>query len=71
MDQARYQKAGKTDRLLKRFRYKEALDLVLTEKTPPKVVSLFIELARRDALKIALSNRDVESLAPIMMFLVR
>lgn len=63
---------GKTDTFLKKFEYREALDSVLGKDTqPPKVVSLLIELARRDGLKLALSNRNADALMPIMVFLVR
>lgn len=65
-------KMGKTDTFLKKFEYREALDSVLGKDTqPPKVVSLLIELARRDGLKLALSNRNADALMPIMVFLVR
>ena len=48
------------------------LDTVLASKgNQEQVVSLLIELARRDGLKIALSNRDADEIVPIMKFIIR
>ena len=63
---------SQTDRLLRKFDYRSALDSVLKfrEIAPAKVISLIIELARRDGLKIALSNRDGSEITPILSFVV-
>eukprot|EP00794_Sanderia_malayensis_P009625 gene9625-10610_t len=73
VEQDKPRKYSKTDTLLKSFEYREALDSVLvdTQVQPPKVISLLLELARRDALKQALSNRTADSLMPIMAFLTK
>merc|ERR1712226_1763236 len=50
------------DQLLKKFQYIDALDEVLRSKDPKAVIAVLEELGRRQGLKIALSNRDEESL---------
>ncbi len=71
MKQVKSRKPGKTDKFLQKFEYRQALDSVVKENQPPKVVSLLIELARREGLMIALSNRNAESLMPLMQFLTK
>jgi len=59
------------DVALKQFRYGEALDGALETRIPQVVVAVLEELGKRRGLTIALSNRDEESLEPILSFLVR
>ncbi|EGG04547.1 uncharacterized protein MELLADRAFT_49117 [Melampsora larici-populina 98AG31] len=60
------------DRMLKSFRYGDALDSVLTPSTPPNITfALCRELIHRDGLHQALSGRDEVSLAPILRFLTK
>ncbi|KAJ3226104.1 snoRNA-binding rRNA-processing protein [Clydaea vesicula] len=61
----------KFDKFLKKFQYGDALDSVLNTRnqSPVIIVSLLQELIHRDALKLALSNRDDVSLEPIAKFL--
>lgn len=65
------QKHSKADRYLRKFQYHDALDAVLGSNgaNATYVISLLTELSRRDALEIALSNRDADSLKEIMHFL--
>ncbi|KAH9813390.1 WD40-repeat-containing domain protein [Melampsora americana] len=68
----RKQKLQVWDRMLKSFRYGDALDSVLTPATPPNITfALCRELIHRDGLHQALSGRDEVSLAPILRFLTR
>jgi len=69
----RYPKDSPTDKYLRSYQYHEALDSVLGKnQCPPKyVISVILELSRRDALEIALSNRDPASLVPIIRFLTK
>ncbi|XP_002167466.1 U3 small nucleolar RNA-associated protein 15 homolog isoform X1 [Hydra vulgaris] len=66
-------KLSKADRHLQKFRYHEALDCVLVTgcDNTEYVISVLTELSRRNALKVALKNRDANSLLSIMKFLVR
>ena len=66
-------KLAKADRCLQKFRYHDALDAVLGEcgANPPYVISVIVELSRRNALEIALADRDAESLKELLYFLVR
>jgi U3 small nucleolar RNA-associated protein 15 len=59
------------DVAMKRFRYAEALDQVLATKHPRSIVGVLEELGRRRALTHALSNRDEESLEPLLSFVIR
>lgn len=63
-------KLSQADKLLKSFKYSEALDSVLTKPVDPVVVvSLFDELAYRSTTVLALSKRDQESLQPVLQFI--
>jgi len=64
-------KLRKYDQCLKQFRYGDALDEALDTRIPQVVVAVLEELGKRRGLTIALSNRDEESLEPILAFLVR
>eukprot|EP00559_Dactyliosolen_fragilissimus_P009081 CAMPEP_0184872532 /NCGR_PEP_ID=MMETSP0580-20130426/41343_1 /TAXON_ID=1118495 /ORGANISM="Dactyliosolen fragilissimus" /LENGTH=807 /DNA_ID=CAMNT_0027375347 /DNA_START=175 /DNA_END=2598 /DNA_ORIENTATION=+ len=55
------------DKLLRQFRYGDALDEALT-KDPRAVAMVLEELGRRNGLRIALSDRDEERLEPILSF---
>jgi U3 small nucleolar RNA-associated protein 15 len=60
------------DKLLKKFRYAEALDSVLKSADRPVVVASFLqELIYRSALKRALAGRDETTLKPMLTFLSR
>jgi U3 small nucleolar RNA-associated protein 15 len=60
------------DKALRQFRYGEALDEALSTKTPLIVSAVLEELSkRRSGLEIALSNRDEETLEPILAFCAR
>lgn len=66
----------KYDRLLKTFKYREALDAVLSEaETEPvtetkelTVVAMLENLVLRDGLGIAIGGRDEETLLPLLRF---
>jgi U3 small nucleolar RNA-associated protein 15 len=64
-------KLAKYDIALKQFRYSDALDEALATRIPRTVVAVFEELGKRQGLTIALSNRDEETLEPILSFIVR
>lgn len=64
-------KLAKFDLALKQFRYADALDEALGTRIPQSVVAVLEELGKRRGLTIALSNRDEESLEPILAFTVR
>lgn len=59
------------DVALREFRYGDALDDALESRIPQVVVAVLEELGKRRGLTIALSNRDEESLEPILSFTVR
>jgi len=64
----------KVDRCLRKFRYHDALDAAFESDTSlhaPYIISVFHELARRNALQIALSNRDGTTLDKILNFLTK
>ncbi|ORY90894.1 WD40-repeat-containing domain protein [Leucosporidium creatinivorum] len=68
----RKKKLMEWDRLLKDFRYSDALDSVLRKDvTPATTFALLDELIHRDGLPIALANRHDLSLEPILRFLVK
>lgn len=67
--QMKREKLKMYDRLLKGFQYMDALDEVLKSKDPKAVVAVLEELGRRQGLKIALSNRDEESLETVLSFI--
>jgi hypothetical protein len=64
-------KLAKFDLALKQFWYGDALDEALETRIPQAVVAVLEELGKRRGLAIALSNRDEESLEPILAFTVR
>ena len=64
-------KLSQYDKLLKAFKYQEALDTALATKHPVVVISLIEELLRRNGLKIALSGRDEVTLEPFVSFLIK
>lgn len=60
------------DRLLKDFRYADALDAVLKPAVPAATTcALLTELIHRSALAIALANRHDLSLEPVLRFLLK
>jgi len=62
------------DTCLRKYQYHDALDAVCCEDRHDHasiITSLIMELSRRDALEIALSNRTAESLVNIVKFLTR
>ena len=60
------------DVALQQFRYGDALDAALETRQPPTVAAVLEELGRRPSgLTIALSNRDEESLEPVLAFTAR
>ena len=64
-------KLNRWDAAMKKFRYAEALDEVLGTKNPKIIVGVLEELGRRRALTHGLSNRDEESLEPLLSFIIR
>ena len=64
-------KLQKFDVALKQFRYGDALDESLETRNPQVVVAVLEELGKRQGLTIALSNRDEETLEPILSFTCR
>ncbi|BGP45421.1 U3 small nucleolar RNA-associated protein 15 [Rhodotorula kratochvilovae] len=68
----RRRKLTEWDRMLKNFRYGDALDSVLRgDVTPATAFALLDELIRRDGLPIALANRTDLTLEPVLAFLVK
>ncbi|GAA5877675.1 hypothetical protein JCM1840_004981 [Sporobolomyces johnsonii] len=68
----RRRKLTEWDRMLKNFRYGDALDSVLRKDvTPATTFALMEELIHRDGLPIALANRHDLSLEPVLSFLVK
>ncbi|KAK9897490.1 WD40 repeat-like protein [Cystobasidium minutum MCA 4210] len=67
----RNKKLQEWDKMLKAFRYSDALDSVLSSRdTPPGLVfALLNELMHRDGLHQALNARDEVSLEPILRYL--
>ena len=62
------------DRLLKSFRYADALDSVLAKRpnqSPNLAFSLILELIHRDGIHQALAGRDDVGLEPILRFLLK
>ncbi|KAJ3179051.1 snoRNA-binding rRNA-processing protein [Gaertneriomyces sp. JEL0708] len=60
------------DKLMRQFRYGDALDAVLSgSHRPIIIVSLLEELHRRQGLRIALSGRTEKSLEPVLRFLMK
>lgn len=68
--QRKKNKLKEWDRLLKAFRYSDALDVVLAQSKDPAVsFALINDLMHRDGLHQALNARDEISLEPILRFL--
>ena len=61
----------KYDVALKEFRYGDALDEALLTRDPKVVMSVLEELGRRRGLTISLSNRDEDSLEPVLAFVAK
>lgn len=61
-------KLKKYDVLLQKFRYGDALDEALSSRDPNGILAVLEELGRRRGLTIALSNRDEETLEPLLAF---
>mmetsp|Transcript_24549 Transcript_24549/g.58253 ORF Transcript_24549/g.58253 Transcript_24549/m.58253 type:complete len:703 (-) Transcript_24549:63-2171(-) len=71
MSQGKKRKLQKHDLAMKQFRYSDALDEALATRRPTYVMGVLEELGKRRALTPALSNRDEESLEPILSFILR
>lgn len=71
MSQGKKRKLQKHDLAMKQFRYSDALDEALATRRPRDVMGVLEELGKRRALTPALSNRDEESLEPILSFILR
>ncbi|GAX79819.1 hypothetical protein CEUSTIGMA_g7259.t1 [Chlamydomonas eustigma] len=57
------------DKLLRQFKYRDALNAALQTRKAEIVVTVVEELAARDGLDTALSGRDAASLEPLLHFL--
>lgn len=64
-------KLAEHDKLLKKFRHKEALVAALNGKNPENVVAVMEELVARKKLLRCVSNLDVEELELLLRFLQR
>lgn len=64
-------KLNKYNFALKKFRYAEALDEVISTRNPKNIAGVLEELGRRRGLTHALSNRDEETLEPILRYVSR
>ncbi|KAL5561588.1 hypothetical protein UlMin_031335 [Ulmus minor] len=64
-------KLGEYDKLLKKFRHREALVSVLGGKNPENVVAVMEELVARKKLLKCVSNLDSEELELLLVFLQR
>ncbi|XP_028762277.1 protein SLOW WALKER 1 [Neltuma alba] len=64
-------KLAEHDKLLKKFRHREALVSVLSAKSPENVVAVMEELVARRKLVTCLNNLDVGELELLIMFLQR
>jgi len=71
LPQQKRKKLSEYDKLLRKFRYGDALDKVLESRNPPSVIAVIEELGKRCGLTQALSNRDEESLESILAFTTR
>lgn len=56
------------DKLLRQYRFRDVLDAALSTRNALVVVSVFDELAAREALASALAGRTADSLLPIIKF---
>lgn len=63
-------KLRKYDAMLQKFRYGDALDEALASRDARAVIAVLEELGKRRGLVSALSNRDEESLEPLLAFTV-
>lgn len=59
------------DKMLRQFRYREALDAALATRQPEVVASVLEELAARGGLAGAVGGRDAAGLLPLLKHLVR
>mmetsp|Transcript_16425 Transcript_16425/g.41188 ORF Transcript_16425/g.41188 Transcript_16425/m.41188 type:complete len:605 (-) Transcript_16425:36-1850(-) len=64
-------KLNKYNYALKQFRYAEALDEVLSTRHPKNIAGVLEELGKRRGLTHALSNRDEETLEPLLRYVTR
>jgi U3 small nucleolar RNA-associated protein 15 len=64
-------KLNKYNHALKKFRYAEALDEVLCTRHPKNIAGVLEELGKRRGLTHALSNRDEETLEPLLRYVTR
>mmetsp|Transcript_12022 Transcript_12022/g.12924 ORF Transcript_12022/g.12924 Transcript_12022/m.12924 type:complete len:651 (-) Transcript_12022:72-2024(-) len=64
-------KLNKHNFALKKFRYAEALDEVISTRNPKNIAGVLEELGKRRGLTHALSNRDEETLGPILRYVSR
>lgn len=64
-------KLAEHDKLLKKFRHKEALVAALNRKNPENVVAVMEELVARKKLLRCVSNLDFEELELLLLFLQR
>jgi len=71
VNDGRKRKLKSFDLALRQFRYGDALDEVLETRQPQMVVAILEELGKRRGLSVALSNRDEQTLEPILSFTVR
>ena len=55
---------------MKRFEYRQALNAALKSNNPEIILSLIEELVERDALCIAIGNRDEEEVVKLFDFLI-
>jgi U3 small nucleolar RNA-associated protein 15 len=69
--ESKKRKLAAFDVALRQFRYGDALDQALATRQYQSVFAVLEELGRRRGLVLALSNRDEESLEPILSFTVR
>lgn len=68
---AKRRKLLKHDQALRRFRYSEALDLVLDSNHGTYIASVLHELWLRDGLDQSLKGRNEETLVPLLKYLVK
>lgn len=69
--QGKKRRLNKHDLAMKQFRYADALDEVLAGRQPSAIAGVLEELGKRRGLIPALSNRDEDSLEPILSFVIR
>lgn len=59
------------DVAMRQFRYSDALDAALATQQPHTVLAVLEELGKRHALVNAISNRDEDTLSPLLEFVVK